>query len=222
MSASDTTVASSTHRLNLHTLVVPLSSCPRRPACAAMISGWFLRLRIAGSESIYERPKTSRVDVGAGHRVLTYLLAGVSITRPNQVTASASALIGVPEGFNAGRGSQLTQYGLRKRAGGLRGGERHGWARPLDRRRVHRGILALAEVRELVAARVRGPHRSPSRNRSVDRLPQRPAARQLRSPHARRRVRWGRTGPSAHCPKRSRLRRPDPGGCRPSAPDQGG
>ena len=45
-------------------------------------------MRLAGIEAIYPRPKTSRAGVGANHRVFPYLLAGVSITRPNQVWVS--------------------------------------------------------------------------------------------------------------------------------------
>ena len=56
-------------------------------------------MRLAGIETIYQRPRTSRAGSGAGHRVFPYLLAGVSITRPNQVWAADITFIPMPAGF---------------------------------------------------------------------------------------------------------------------------
>ena len=42
-------------------------------------------MRLMGIEAIYQRPRTSRPGVGADHRVFPYRLAGVEISRPNQV-----------------------------------------------------------------------------------------------------------------------------------------
>ena len=56
-------------------------------------------MRLAGIEAIYQRPKTSRAGVGAGHRVFPYLLADVPISRPNQVWAADLTFIPMPAGF---------------------------------------------------------------------------------------------------------------------------
>ena len=56
-------------------------------------------MRLADIEAIYQRPKTSRAGSGASHRVFPYLLAGVPISRPNQVWASDITFIPMPAGF---------------------------------------------------------------------------------------------------------------------------
>jgi putative transposase len=56
-------------------------------------------MRLSGIEAIYQRPRTSRAGVGAGHRVFPYLLADVPITRPNQVWAADITFIPMPAGF---------------------------------------------------------------------------------------------------------------------------
>jgi len=56
-------------------------------------------MRLAGIEAIYQRPRTSRAGSGAGHRVFPYLLAGVPISRPNQVWAADVTFIPMPAGF---------------------------------------------------------------------------------------------------------------------------
>jgi putative transposase len=56
-------------------------------------------MRLSGIEAIYQRPRTSRAGVGAGHRVFPYLLADVPIRRPNQVWAADITFIPMPAGF---------------------------------------------------------------------------------------------------------------------------
>ena len=45
-------------------------------------------MRTAGIEAVYRRPRTTRSASGLQHRVFPYLLAGLAITRANQVWAS--------------------------------------------------------------------------------------------------------------------------------------
>jgi len=56
-------------------------------------------MRLMGIEAIYPRPRTSRPGAGAGHRVFPYRLAGVSISRPNQVWAADVTFIPMRAGF---------------------------------------------------------------------------------------------------------------------------
>ena len=56
-------------------------------------------MRVMGIEAIYPRPRTTRPGVGAGHRVFPYRLAGVEITRPNQVWAADVTFIPMRAGF---------------------------------------------------------------------------------------------------------------------------
>ena len=54
-------------------------------------------MRVMGLRAIYRRPRTSRP--AAGHRVYPYLLAGVKVTRPNQVWAADITYIPMAKGF---------------------------------------------------------------------------------------------------------------------------
>jgi len=56
-------------------------------------------MRLMGIEAMYPRPRTSRAGVGAGHRVFPYLLAGVEISRPNQVWAADVTFNPMAAGF---------------------------------------------------------------------------------------------------------------------------
>jgi putative transposase len=56
-------------------------------------------MRLMGIEAIYQRPRTSRPGVGADHRVFPYRLAGVEISRPNQVWVADVTFIPMAAGF---------------------------------------------------------------------------------------------------------------------------
>jgi len=56
-------------------------------------------MRLMGIEAIYQRPRTSVPGVGGGHRLFPYRLAGVDITRPNQVWATDLTYIPMAAGF---------------------------------------------------------------------------------------------------------------------------
>jgi len=56
-------------------------------------------MRLMGIEAIYPRPRTSRPSAGAGHRVFPYRLAGVEISRPNQVWVADVTFIPMRAGF---------------------------------------------------------------------------------------------------------------------------
>jgi len=42
-------------------------------------------MRVMGLSPICPRPRTTRWGCGAGHKIYSYLLRGVDVTRPNQV-----------------------------------------------------------------------------------------------------------------------------------------
>jgi len=54
-------------------------------------------MRVMGLAAIYRRPRTSRP--APGHRIYPYLLAGMKITRPNQVWAADITYIPMARGF---------------------------------------------------------------------------------------------------------------------------
>ena len=54
-------------------------------------------MRIMGLRAIYRRPRTSKP--APGHRIYPYLLAGMEITRPNQVWAADITYIPMARGF---------------------------------------------------------------------------------------------------------------------------
>jgi putative transposase len=56
-------------------------------------------MRVMGIEALYQRPRTSLPGSGAAHRVYPYLLAGVPITRANQVWCADLTFIPMPAGF---------------------------------------------------------------------------------------------------------------------------
>ena len=56
-------------------------------------------MRLMGIEAIYQCPRTSVPGVGAGHRLFPYRLAGVDISRPNQVWATDVTYIPMAAGF---------------------------------------------------------------------------------------------------------------------------
>ena len=56
-------------------------------------------MRLMGIEAIYRRPCTSRPGTGGRHRVFPYRLAGVAITKPNQVWAADVTFIPMAAGF---------------------------------------------------------------------------------------------------------------------------
>ncbi len=56
-------------------------------------------MRLMGIEAMYPRPRTSRPGAGAGHRVFPYRLAGVEISRPNQLWAADVTFIPMRAGF---------------------------------------------------------------------------------------------------------------------------
>ena len=187
-------------------------------------------MRLMGIEAMYPRPRTSRPGAGAGHRVFPYRLAGVSISRPNQVWAAdvtfipmpagfaylvaimdvfsrkvlawrlsntqsarfcvdalqeAITLFGTPEIFNSDQGSQFTSSAFTSVL------EAHGVTISMDGRGrwidnvFTRALLALAQVRGGVPARVRRPHAGQARHRGVRALLQRqPEAREPRAQDA--------------------------------------
>ncbi len=54
-------------------------------------------VRTMGLQAIYRRPRTSQPALG--HRVYSYLLGGMEITRPNQVWAADITYIPMAKGF---------------------------------------------------------------------------------------------------------------------------
>jgi putative transposase len=54
-------------------------------------------MRLMGIRAIYRRPRTSKP--GKGHKLYTYLLKGMKITRPNQVWAADITYIPMAKGF---------------------------------------------------------------------------------------------------------------------------
>lgn len=54
-------------------------------------------MRLMGIKAIYQRPKTSKL--AQGHKIYTYLLGGMKITRPNQVWAADITYIPMARGF---------------------------------------------------------------------------------------------------------------------------
>lgn len=56
-------------------------------------------MRLMGISAIYRKPRTSMPGKGCEHRIFPYLLAGVEITRPNQVWCTDITFIPMSAGF---------------------------------------------------------------------------------------------------------------------------